>query len=217
MNATDLSTRIADSGIVGIVRGSSADTIVDIVDALARGGVDVVEITADTDDVTRLLRDVSDSFGDEVLLGAGTVLDSETARAVLSNGAAFVVTPTVNPDVIELANRYGAPSFPGAYTPTEVVRAYEAGADAVKLFPASTGGVDHLQAVSGPLGHVPLVPTGGVSVENAEAYFDAGATALGVGSSLVDPAAVADGEFERIAENAEAFREIADARDADNR
>jgi len=217
MEPSGLPARIADRGIIGIVRGSSADEIISIVDALVRGGVDVVEITADTDGVTRLLGDVSASFGDEVLLGAGTVLDPETARAVLLNGAEFVVTPTVNPEVIRLANRYGAPSFPGAYTPTEVVRAYEAGADAVKLFPASTGGVDHLRAVSGPLGHVPLVPTGGVSVDNAGAYFDAGATALGVGSSLVDSAAVADGDFEQLTENAEAFRRIADRRDGDHR
>ena len=217
MSATDLTTRIADRGIVGIVRGSSADTIVEIVDALVRGGVDVVEITADTDDVTRLLGDVSDSFGDEVLLGAGTVLDPETAQAVLSNGAEFVVTPTVNPDVIELANRYGARLVRADHLGGGVRAGERGGADAVKLFPASTGGVDHLRAVGGPLGHVPLVPTGGVSVDNAEAYFDAGATALGVGSSLVDPAAVADGEFERLAEAAAAFREIADGRDADDR
>lgn len=207
-------SRIADTGIVGIVRGASADVVIDIVDALQCGGVDVVEVTADTANVTELLSEVSASFEDEVLLGAGTVLDAETARTVLMNGAEFIVTPTVDDATIETANRYSAPVFPGAYTPTEVIEAYEAGADAVKLFPASTGGPDHVSAVKGPLSHVPLVPTGGVSTENAADYFEAGATAVGVGSSLVDLDAAARGDYETITRNAEAFTRIAEeARD----
>ncbi len=214
MDARAKFSRIVDTGIVGIVRGSSSDEILETVAALRRGGVDVVEITADTDGIEALLRDVSGSFDDdELLLGVGTVLDAPTARTALLNGASFVVTPTVNADVIETANRYGAPSFPGAYTPTEIVTAYEAGADAVKLFPAGVAGVDHLRAVRGPLSHVPLVPTGGVSRDNAPAFLEAGAAALGIGSALVDDGAIARGEYERITRNAEAFRDIvADAR-----
>lgn len=209
MDAYTKFSRIVDTGIVGIVRGSSADEILETVAALRRGGVDVVEITADTDGVGSLLRDVSASFDDdELLLGVGTVLDAPTARTALLNGAAFVVTPSVNRDVIETANRYGAPSFPGAYTPTEIVTAYEAGADAVKLFPAGVAGVDHLRAVRGPLSHVPLVPTGGVSEDNAAAFLEAGASALGIGSALVDREAIARGEYETITRNAERFREI---------
>lgn len=214
MHSDSVTSRIEETGIVGIVRGASADVVIEVVDALRRGGVDVVEITADTDGVTDLLADVAGSFGDEVTLGAGTVLDAPTARAVLMNGASFVVTPTVNPAVIETANRYGASSFPGAYTPTEAIEAYEAGADAVKVFPASTGGPDHVRAIRGPLPQVPLVPTGGVSTDDAAAYFEAGATALGVGSSLVDLEAAERGDYGTITANAETFRRIADERSA---
>ncbi len=209
---SDVLSRIEGTGIIGIVRGASADVVIEVVDALQRGGVDVVEITADTDGVADLLADVAASFGDEVTLGAGTVLDAPTARTVLMNGASFVVTPTVNRAVIETANRYGAPSFPGAYTPTEAIEAYEAGADAIKVFPASTGGPDHVRAIGGPLPQVPLVPTGGVSIDDAAAYFEAGATALGVGGSLVDLDAAERGDYDTVTANAEAFRRIADER-----
>lgn len=212
MHSDSVASHIEETGIVGIVRGASADVVIEVVDALRRGGVDVVEITADTDGVADLLADVAASFGDEVTLGAGTVLDAPTARAVLMNGASFVVTPTVNPAVIETANRYGAPSLPGAYTPTEAIEAYEAGADAVKVFPTSTGGPDHVRAIRGPLPQVPLVPTGGVSTADAAAYFEAGATALGVGSSLVDLEAAERGDYGTITANAETFRRIADER-----
>lgn len=210
MTSDTILSRIEETGIIGIIRGASADVVIEVVDALHRGGVDVVEITADTDGVTDLLADVTASFGDEVTLGAGTVLDVPTARTVLMNGASFVVTPTVNPAVIRTANRYGAPSFPGAYTPTEVIEAYEAGADAVKVFPAITGGPDHVRALNGPLSQVPLIPTGGVSTDDAAAYFEAGATALGVGSSLVEMDVAETRNFETITANAETFREIAD-------
>lgn len=200
---------IIDGGIIGIVRGSSADEVIDIIDALERGGVSTVEITADTPQVTELLSMVSSSFGDEITLGAGTVLDAETARSVLLHGAEFIVTPAVDQEVIQTANRYGVPSFPGAFTPTEVLTAYEYGADAVKLFPASTGGPAHVQSVLGPLSQVPLIPTGGVSLDSARQYFEAGAAAVGVGGALVDREAIEAGAFDRIEDNAAAFTELA--------
>ncbi len=201
---------IIDSKIIGIVRGASADEVIEIIDALERGGVSTVEITADTAQITELLSEVSLSFGDEITLGAGTVLDAETARSVLLSGAEFIVTPTVDLDVIQMANRYGAPSFPGAFTPTEVLTAYEHGADAVKLFPASTGGPAHVRSVLGPLSQVPLVPTGGVTLDSAGDYFEAGAAAVGVGGSLVDREAIESGAFGIIEDNAVAFSGVAD-------
>ena len=204
--------RMADTGIVAIVRGAPADQIVAIVEALQAGGIDVVELTADTDGVLGMLRDVTGSFDrDEVLLGAGTVLDPETARSVLLAGAEFVVTPNVNEAAIEVCNRYGAPVVPGILTPTEAVRAYEAGADMCKVFPAASVGPSHISALKGPLGQIPLVPTGGVNRDNAAEYIEAGATAVGVGSSLVDWDAVEAGEFERLTETAEAYVETVDA------
>ena len=200
---------IMDSGIIGIVRGASADEVIDVIDALERGGVSTVEITADSPRITELLSAVSSSFGDEIILGAGTVLDAETARSVLLHGAEFIVTPTVDQAVIQMANRYAAPSLPVAFTPTEVLTAYEYGADAVKLFPASTGGPAHVRSVLGPLSQVPLIPTGGVSLDTAGEYFEAGAAAVGVGGSLVDREAIDAGAFDRIETKAAAFKEVA--------
>jgi 2-dehydro-3-deoxyphosphogluconate aldolase/(4S)-4-hydroxy-2-oxoglutarate aldolase len=132
------------------------------------------------------------------VVGAGTVLDTETARAVVAAGAEFVVSPTLEEDVVELCNRYGVVSAPGVFTPTEALTAYEAGADVVKLFPASTGGPGHVSAIRGPLGQIPVVPTGGVGPDDAADYVEAGATAVGVGSALVSDAAIADGDFDAI-------------------
>lgn len=198
--------RVVDTGIVAIIRGTDPDTAIETVDALHRGGVDVVEVTANTDGVLDMIRDVSSTFStEEVLVGAGTVLDSETARATMLAGGEFVVTPTYDPETIRTANRYGAPSIVGIATPTEALDAYEAGADMVKVFPASTYGPGFVSALGGPLGHIPTVPTGGVSLDNVEAFFDAGASAVGVGSSLVDNDAIARGDYEEITENARAF------------
>jgi 2-dehydro-3-deoxyphosphogluconate aldolase/(4S)-4-hydroxy-2-oxoglutarate aldolase len=207
----DVVADVTEGGVVGIVRGADADVVIDVVDALVSGGVRAVEITADTDGVLGMLEDVTASFGG-VSLGAGTVLDSATARAVMLAGAEFVVTPTVDRGVIETCNRYSVPVVPGAFTPTEALSAVEAGADLVKVFPASTGGPDHVAALGGPLGQIPLVPTGGVDLENAGAYLDAGADALGVGSALVDERAVARGDFAELERRARTFRETVASR-----
>jgi 2-dehydro-3-deoxyphosphogluconate aldolase/(4S)-4-hydroxy-2-oxoglutarate aldolase len=157
-----------------------------------------------------MLRDVASTLDDDVSLGVGTVLDAETARHALLAGAEFVVTPSFDPEVVTVANRYGAPVAPGVYTPTEAVRAYEAGADVLKLFPASTGGPGHLSALRGPLGHVPFVPTGGVSLENVAEFVDAGAVGVGVGGALVDDEAVEAGQYEVLTERARSFRTAID-------
>jgi len=193
--------RIRENGVVAILRGVDPDAAIDVADAVVDGGVTALEVTADTPDVARTIDALAGRF-DDVLVGAGTVLDAETARAVQLAGAEFLVTPTVDAGVIETANRYGTPVATGAFTPTEALRAYEAGADFVKVFPAATGGPDHLAALGGPLPQIPLVPTGGVGPGNAGDYVEAGAVAVGVGSAIVDDDALANGEYATIAENA---------------
>ncbi|MFB6155089.1 MAG: bifunctional 4-hydroxy-2-oxoglutarate aldolase/2-dehydro-3-deoxy-phosphogluconate aldolase [Haloferacaceae archaeon] len=206
--------RIRESGVVAVVRGADADLVVDVADALVAGGVTAVEVTADTAGATEMIADVASVFdGDEAIVGAGTVLDAETARAALMAGAEFLVAPNFDEGVVETANRYSAVVAPGVMTPTEAVDAVEAGADLVKVFPASTLGPGHLAAMKGPLSHVPMMPTGGVDVDNAGAFVEAGAVAVGAGSALVDLDAARAGEFEAITETARAFRrEIESAR-----
>ncbi|WP_339105849.1 bifunctional 4-hydroxy-2-oxoglutarate aldolase/2-dehydro-3-deoxy-phosphogluconate aldolase [Haloterrigena salinisoli] len=193
--------QIVDSGVIGILRGVEPDAAIDVASAVADGGVTALEVTADTENVVETIDTLSSRF-DDVLVGAGTVLDAETARAVQLAGAEFLVTPTVDTDVIEVSNRYGTPIATGAFTPTEALRAYEAGADFVKVFPAKTGGPEHVAAIGGPLSQIPLVPTGGVGPSNAEAYIEAGAVAVGAGSAIVDDDAVANEEYATITENA---------------
>ena len=202
--------RIVETGIVAIIRGIEAEVCSEVVEAIAAGGVDAIEITVDTPGAVEMIREVSEEVED-VAIGAGTVLDSETVRAVQLAGAEFVVTPAVDTDVIETCNRYGTPIATGVMTPTEAVTATEAGADFCKLFPASTTGPNQVSAINGPLPQVPLVPTGGVSLDNAAAFFEAGAVALGVGSAIVDDQAIAAGEFETLTETASEFVALAEA------
>jgi len=201
-------SRLADTGVVAVLRGVEADQLIEITDALREGGVTTVEITADTPDVAGKLGEVTGSFGDEVVVGTGTVLDSETARTTLMAGAEFVVSPSLHEDVIETCNRYGAVTAPGVMTPTEAIRGYEAGADFVKVFPAKTVGPAHLGAMKGPLGQIPMMPTGGVSPDNAGDYVEAGAFAVGAGGSLVDYDAAERGDYESITETARGFVQV---------
>ncbi|ELZ59361.1 MULTISPECIES: bifunctional 4-hydroxy-2-oxoglutarate aldolase/2-dehydro-3-deoxy-phosphogluconate aldolase [Halorubrum] len=210
---TDRLDRITEGGVVAILRGVARDDAVAVADAVVDAGVTALEVTADTPNAMSSIEAISERV-DDALVGAGTVLDPETARAAQLAGAEFLVTPTVNADVIETANRYGTPIAAGAYTPTEALEAYQAGADAVKVFPAKTGGPEHVAAIGGPLPQIPLVPTGGVGPENAGEYVRAGAVAVGVGSSIVDGEAIADGAFDEIRSNARAVVEaVSTARD----
>src|SRR5947209_442476 len=189
---------VLDSGIVAVVRSPDSQQLVEVCRALADGGVGVVEITLSVPDALDVLRQVRRALGDRVLLGAGTVLDPETARAVLLAGAEYVVAPTVNLDVIRLCQRYDKLVMPGAFTPTEILTAWEAGADVVKVFPADVVGPAFFKALRGPLPQVRLMPTGGVDLTTAAAFLKAGACALGIGSQLVEPKAVAERNFDRI-------------------
>src|SRR6516165_9223988 len=189
---------VLDCGIVAVVRSPDSHQLVEVVRALADGGVTVAEITMAVPDALHVLRQVRQALGGRVLLGAGTILDAETARAALLAGAEYLVGPTLNLDVIRLAQRYSKLVMPGAFTPTEILTAWEAGADIVKVFPAEVLGPAFFKAMRGPLPQVCLMPTGGVDLNTAADFLRAGACCLGLGSQLVEPRAVAEQNFERI-------------------
>lgn len=209
---TDLK-RVLDSGIVAVVRSPDSGKLVEACRALADGGVCVVEITLTVPHALDVIKDVRRALGDRLLLGAGTVLDPETARAALLAGAEYLVAPTLNLDVVRLCNRYDKLVMPGCFTPTEILTAWEAGADVIKVFPADVLGPAFFRAMKGPLPQVRLMPTGGVDLDTAAAFLKAGACCLGVGSQLVEPKAVAAGDFARIRSLAEQYvKAVADAR-----
>lgn len=205
--------RIVDSGVMAVMRGADPDSVVDLAEALHAGGVTAMEVTADTPGAMEMISRIEEAFGDrdDVVVGAGTVLDAETARAAILAGARFVVAPTFDGETVELCNRYDVVSAPGVFTPTEALRAYEAGADMVKIFPAKSGGPGHVSAIRGPLEQIPVMPTGGVGPDNAADYVEAGAAVVGVGSALVDDEAVAAGDFESITETARELVESVEA------
>src|SRR5262249_535795 len=184
--------QVLDVGIVAVVRSPDHAQLVEACRALADGGVTVVEITMTVPNALDVLRQVRQALGDRVLLAAGTGLDAETARAVLLAGAEYIVAPTVNLDVIRLCQRYDKLVMPGAFTPTEILTAWEAGADIVKVFPADVVGPAFFKALKGPLPQIRLMPTGGVDLRTAADFLRAGACALGVGGQLVEPKAVAE-------------------------
>src|SRR5215475_11459182 len=208
MSKEDQLRQVLDSGIVAVVRSQDSQQLVEVVRALADGGVTVMEITMSVPNALDVLRQVRQALGDRVLLGAGTVLDPETARAVLLAGAEYVVAPTLNLDVIRLCNRYDKLVMPGAFTPTEILTAWEAGADVVKVFPADVVGPAFFKALRGPLPQVRLMPTGGVDLNTAAEFLKAGACCLGVGGQLVEPKAVAAGDFTKITALAKQYVEI---------
>ena len=197
--------RVLDTGIVSIIRASSSEQLVDVAKALYEGGIDVIEVTFTTPGVLEMIAAVKKELGDNILLGAGTVLDTESVRAAVLAGAEFIVTPTVNLDVIKLCNRYSKVIMPGGFTPTEILTAWEAGADIVKVFPADVGGPSYLKAIHGPLPQIRLLPTGGVDLQTLPSFVKAGACAVGLGSALVEKAAVEAGDMNRIRSLAEQY------------
>jgi 2-dehydro-3-deoxyphosphogluconate aldolase/(4S)-4-hydroxy-2-oxoglutarate aldolase len=205
-----LLNRVLECGIVAVVRSQESQQLVEVARALADGGVTVVEITMSVPGALDVLRQVGQALGDRILLGAGTVLDAETARAVLLAGAEYVVSPTLNLDVIRICKRYDKLVMPGALTPTEILAAWEAGADIVKVFPAEVVGPAFFKALRGPLPQVRLMPTGGVDLTTAADFLQAGACCLGIGGQLVEPRAVAQRDFARIRDLAQKYRAIVD-------
>jgi 2-dehydro-3-deoxyphosphogluconate aldolase/(4S)-4-hydroxy-2-oxoglutarate aldolase len=209
MNKTDVLQRIRDTGLIPVVRAESADQAMQAVEAIKAGGVGVLEVTMTVPGAIGVIEQLAKAYGDDAVVGAGTVLDPETARACIEAGAQFIVSPALNEDTIAFCRNSDIAVFPGALTPTEVVRAWNAGADAVKVFPAgAVGGASYLKALKAPMPQIELVPTGGVSLETATDFIKAGAMALGVGADLVDMNALREGNVELITERARQFLEI---------
>ncbi len=209
MNKSKTITRIIETGLIPVVRAESADIAMRAIDAIKEGGISVLEITMTVPGAIRVIEEVARRFGEDAIVGAGTVLDAETARACILAGAQFIVSPALDLDTISCCRRYSIPVMPGAMTPSEVVTAWKAGADFVKVFPANAvGGASYIKALKAPLPQVELVPTGGVSLKTAADFIKAGAAALGVGADLVDTAALRNGEDKAISERARQFIEI---------
>ncbi len=201
----DVMARIRRGGVVAIMRHTEASLAVEAADALLRGGVDVVEVTLNTAGAAQMIRQLRDRLGDSMLVGAGTVLSPAGVNQAIEAGAQFIVAPNTDLKVIALCNRHGVPAFPGAFTPTEVVTAWESGADAVKVFPVSTVGPRYIRDLRGPLPEIPLVPTGGVTAQNCAEFIKAGAIAVGAGSDLVDKGIVDRRDFTELERRARAF------------
>jgi 2-dehydro-3-deoxyphosphogluconate aldolase / (4S)-4-hydroxy-2-oxoglutarate aldolase len=208
MSRLDVLQRILDCGIVAVVRSPHADQLVGVARALAEGGVYAIEITMTVPNALEVIREVSTELRGEIVLGAGTILDPETARAALLAGAEYVVAPTLNLEVIRLCRRYDKVVMPGAFTPTEILSAWDSGADIVKVFPADTGGPSYLKGILAPLPQLRLMPTGGVDLTTAAAFLRAGACCLGVGSALVDKNAIENKDFNRIRDLASQYVSI---------
>jgi 2-dehydro-3-deoxyphosphogluconate aldolase/(4S)-4-hydroxy-2-oxoglutarate aldolase len=201
--------QIQKAGLLPVLRADSAKQAIAIADAIIAGGISVVEVTMTVPGAVEVIRALGATYGDRLLIGAGTVLDPETARACMLAGAQFIVSPTLKLETIAICRRYGVAILPGALTPTEVLTAWEAGADVVKVFPCSAvGGAKYLKALHGPMPQLKLIPTGGVSLATAEDFLRAGAFALGVGSDLVDTKAIAEGHPEVITETATKYLAI---------
>lgn len=211
----DVVGRLNDPGVVAIVRLDDYSAAVEMVRALHEGGIRAVEFTYTNPAAGDAIASVVDAVGDRVAVGAGTVLDPETAREAMLRGASFVVTPTINVATVSICRRYAVTTVVGAFTPTEILTAWEAGATFVKLFPASAVGPRYIRDVHGPLPHIPIIPTGGVSLENCAEFISAGAAAIAVGSNLVDGQTVADKKWSVLTSRARAFvNAVRDARTA---
>ena len=209
MSKTAVLHRIREVGIVPVVRAESADEAGRAIAAIMAGGVPVLEITMTVPGAVPLIADLCRRFGQDAVVGAGTVLDPETARACILAGAQFVVSPATNVATIACCRRYGVPIMPGALTPTEVVAAWEAGADMVKVFPCSAlGGASYIKALKAPLPQIDLIPTGGVNLQTAAEFIKAGSTALGVGADLVDLKALREGQDALLTDRARKLVEI---------
>ncbi len=209
MTKSEVLSTIRQVGLLPVLRADSPEQALAIAHALEAGGVTVLEVTMTVPGALKVIERLIAEKGDSILVGAGTVLDPETARAAMLAGAQFVVSPALNPATIEICSRYSIAVFPGALTPTEVLAAWQAGADAVKVFPASAmGGAKYLKALRAPFPQIDLIPTGGVSLANAREFLEAGAIALGVGGELVDAKAIQTGHPETITENAHKYLSI---------
>lgn len=203
MTKPEILAKMLEVGIVPVVRTPSAESAIKSIDAIRKGGIPVAEITMTVPGAIKALEKVADEIGDECLIGAGTVLDPETARACMLAGAQFFVTPALRKETIEICQRYSKPIMPGALTPTEVLTAWETGADIVKVFPCgNVGGPKYIKALKGPFPHIEMIPTGGVNLETAGEFLKAGACAVAVGGELIDAKTIKEGKYEVFTERA---------------
>ncbi len=207
MSANGSMARIVETGVVAIMRANSPDQLLGAAKAVLEGGVAAIEVTMTTPGALDVIREATCQFGKEVLFGVGSVLDGETARAAILAGAQFVVCPTFKCETVEVCKRYSIPVVPGAYTPTEILTAWEAGANAVKVFPASAGGPAYLKAVKAPLPQISLSAVGGVNIENTAEFIRAGADFVGVGGELVNQKLLDACNFAEITVRARSFQE----------
>lgn len=198
----NLMNRFINSGIMAILRADDPKNIIPALEALIDSGIDSVEISLVTPNAVKIIQELHASLGSKVLLGAGTVLDEESARAAILAGAEFVISPVLSLDVLKISKRYGKMAFAGAFTPTEALIAWENGSDAVKIFPAMPAGPEYIKALHAPLPQIPLIPVGGVTLENMEAFMDAGCIAVAASSSLVSNKLVKEGKLDEIRQNA---------------
>ena len=213
MHKSTIIRRLLEPGIIAIIRADSSDQLLHAAEALVAGGITAMEVTMTTPNALQVVGDVTARFGNKLLMGVGSVLDSETCRAAILAGAEFVVTPVTKPDVIRLANRYGKPIAAGAFTPTEALTAHESGADFIKLFPAEFAGPSYIKSILAPLPMLQIIPTGGVTPATAKEFLAAGCVALGVGSALVTKEILSQRDWPGLTKRAEAFvKAVKDAR-----
>ncbi len=206
LRRSEILDRILSSGAVAVVRMPDSQKLIRIVEAIRDGGVTAIEITMTTPNALTVISEVAASMGDDVEIGVGSVLDVETGRRAIEAGARYIVSPIFKPEIIDLGHEHGLPVMPGAFSPTEIQAATEAGADVVKVFPADIVSMAFFRALLAPMPHLKLMPTGGVSLSNAGEWMQAGAVAVGVGSALLDKSAIASGDFAALTENARILR-----------
>ena len=205
MEKVEILNIIRETGVIAIMRAQSSDQLIAAADAIKLGGVRAIEVTMTTPGALSVIAEAKERYGSDVIFGAGTVLDPETGRAAILAGADFVVAPTLNLELVELCNRYSIPVAPGCYSPTEVLAGWEAGADFIKLFPASVGGPGLVKAILAPLPQVRIIPVGGVNLDTAADFIQKGAAALGVGGSLVNQKLLDEGNLDELTRRAAAY------------
>lgn len=196
---------VKKSGVCAIVRGTSADSLCKIANALIAGGVKAIEVTFNTPGADEMIKELVKKYGSEMMVGAGTVLDPETAKVAIAAGAQFILSPSLNIEVMRICQRYSVLPVPGVATPTEILSAWENGAQVVKIFPAGALGASYIKQVKGPFNHIDMMVVGGINVDNVGEFIKAGACSAGVGSELVDKKLVAEGRFDEITRRAQAF------------
>ncbi len=207
MSRQKIVQRIISEGAVAVIRLQDSKKLIKVAEAIQRGGISAIEITMTTPNALKVIEEVSHEMGDDILVGVGSVLDSETARLAILSGAQYVVSPILKREIIETTHRYNLPVMPGAFTPSEVLRAHEWGADIVKVFPADVVGMAFFKAIKAPMPFLQLMPTGGVSLTNGGDWIKAGACAVGVGSALLDKKAIAEERYDVLTQNAKTLRE----------